>query len=117
MSAYIRLFHIESEKLQLCVTMLTSATRLCLLQQDLFAFEILGGLLYLHADLGSGPVKIQASKARIDDGVWHDVALRRVERDGRVTVDSSTAEFRTPGKEFRRPFLPTKSRVAYQRSI
>jgi len=81
-------------------TMLTSA--LCLLQQDLFAFEILGGLLYLHADLGSGSVKIQASKARIDDGVWHDVALRRVERDGRVTVDSSTVEFRTPGKEFRR---------------
>jgi hypothetical protein len=96
--------------------MLTSIARICLLQQDLFAFEILGGLLYLHADLGSGPVKIQASKARIDDGVWHDVALRRVERDGRVTVDSSTAEFRTPGKEFQRSFS-TKSRVAYQRGI
>lgn len=70
---------------------------LYLLQQDLFAFEILGGHLYLHADLGSGPVKVRSSKTRIDDGVWHDVALRRVERDGRVTVDGYTADFRTPG--------------------
>lgn len=70
---------------------------LYLLQQDLFAFEILGGHLYLHADLGSGPVKVRSSKTRIDDGVWHDVALRRVERDGRVTVDGNTADFRTPG--------------------
>ncbi|XP_070156570.1 neurexin 1 isoform X1 [Polyergus mexicanus] len=66
-------------------------------RQDLFAFEILGGHLYLHADLGSGPVKVRSSKTRIDDGVWHDVALRRVERDGRVTVDGNTADFRTPG--------------------
>ncbi|XP_024942008.1 neurexin-1 isoform X3 [Cephus cinctus] len=64
---------------------------------DLFAFEMLGGHLYLHADLGSGPVKVRASKRRVDDGTWHDVALRRVERDGRVTVDDSHAEFRTPG--------------------
>ncbi|XP_014473358.1 PREDICTED: neurexin-1 isoform X1 [Dinoponera quadriceps] len=67
------------------------------MRQDLFAFEILGGHLYLHVDLGSGPVKVRASKARVDDGVWHDVALRRVERDGRVTVDTWTVEFRTPG--------------------
>ncbi|KAL0121234.1 hypothetical protein PUN28_008721 [Cardiocondyla obscurior] len=66
-------------------------------RQDLFAFEILGGHLYLHMDLGSGPIKIRASKARVDDGFWHDVVLRRVERDGRVTVDSNTVEFRTPG--------------------
>lgn len=71
-----------------------------LLQQDLFAFELLGGHLYLHVDLGSGPVKVRSSKTRIDDGSWHDIALRRVERDGRVTVDSLTVEFRTPGKEF-----------------
>ncbi|XP_035732871.1 neurexin-1-like isoform X7 [Vespa mandarinia] len=66
-------------------------------REDLFAFEILGGHLYLHADLGSGSVKVRASKQRVDDGVWHDVALRRVDRDGRVTVDDSTVEFRTPG--------------------
>ncbi|XP_048506164.1 neurexin-3 isoform X4 [Athalia rosae] len=64
---------------------------------DLFAFEILGGHLYLHADLGSGPVKVRASRRRVDDSTWHDVALRRVERDGRLTVDGVTAEFRTPG--------------------
>ncbi|XP_023287827.1 neurexin-3, partial [Orussus abietinus] len=64
---------------------------------DLFAFEILGGHLYLHADLGSGPVKVRASRRRVDDGAWHDVALRRVDRDGRVTVDGATVEFRTPG--------------------
>ncbi|KAF7397677.1 hypothetical protein HZH68_008899 [Vespula germanica] len=55
------------------------------------------GHLFLHADLGSGSVKVRASKQRVDDGVWHDVALRRVDRDGRVTVDDSTVEFRTPG--------------------
>lgn len=69
------------------------------MQQDLFAFEIFNGHLYLHADLGSGPVKVKSSKQRIDDGTWHDVALRRVERDGRVTVDGSIVEFRTPGKQ------------------
>lgn len=77
------------------------------MQQDLFAFEILGGQLYLHADLGSGSIKMRASKTRVDDGVWHDVALRRVERDGRVTIDSSTVEFRTPGKNI--SHLPTVS--------
>ncbi|CAK9814938.1 Nrxn1 [Anthophora quadrimaculata] len=66
-------------------------------RQDLFAFEIFDGHLYLHADLGSGPVKVKLSKQRVDDGTWHDVALRRVERDGRVTVDGSTVEFRTLG--------------------
>ncbi|XP_046600908.1 neurexin-1 isoform X2 [Neodiprion lecontei] len=64
---------------------------------DLFAFEILGGHLYLHADLGSGPIKVRASRRRVDDSAWHDVALRRVERDGRLTVDGVTTEFRTPG--------------------
>ncbi|TGZ57018.1 Neurexin-3-alpha [Temnothorax longispinosus] len=63
-------------------------------RQDLFAFEILGGHLYLHVDLGSGPIKVRSSKTRVDNGSWHDVVLRRVERDGRVTVDSNTVEFR-----------------------
>ncbi|XP_076637715.1 neurexin 1 isoform X2 [Colletes latitarsis] len=66
-------------------------------RQDLFAFEIFRGHLYLHADLGSGHEKVKSSKKRVDDGTWHDVALRRVEREGRVTVDGWTVEFRTPG--------------------
>ncbi|XP_076378751.1 neurexin 1 isoform X3 [Megalopta genalis] len=66
-------------------------------RQDLFAFEILGGHLYLHADLGSGSVKVKASKQRVDDGTWHYVALRRTKREGRVTVDDWAVEFRTPG--------------------
>ncbi|XP_018360196.1 PREDICTED: neurexin-1 isoform X4 [Trachymyrmex cornetzi] len=66
-------------------------------REDLFAFEILGGYLYTHADLGSGSVKVKSSKTRVDDGTWHDVVLRRVEREIRVTVDSNIVEFRTPG--------------------
>ncbi|XP_023315874.1 neurexin-1 isoform X2 [Trichogramma pretiosum] len=64
---------------------------------DLFAFEILGGYLYLHMDLGEGALKVRASEKRVDDGTWHEVALRRVEREGRVVVDDSTIEFRPPG--------------------
>uniref|UniRef100_A0A0C9QZT5 NRX3A_1 protein n=4 Tax=Fopius arisanus TaxID=64838 RepID=A0A0C9QZT5_9HYME len=64
---------------------------------DLFAFEILDGHLYLHIDLGSGHLKIRASKRRVDNGTWHDVALRRVDRNGRVTVDGETIDFNTPG--------------------
>ncbi|KAG5347757.1 NRX3A protein, partial [Acromyrmex charruanus] len=66
-------------------------------REDLFAFEILGGYLYTHADLGSGSVKVKSSKTRVDDGTWHDVVLRRVEREIRVTVDNNIVEFRTPG--------------------
>ncbi|XP_076289211.1 neurexin 1 isoform X2 [Lasioglossum baleicum] len=66
-------------------------------RQDLFAFEIFDGHLYLHADLGSGPVKVKPSKGRVDDGMWHNVAFRRTKREGWVTVDKGTVEFRTPG--------------------
>ncbi|XP_054001780.1 neurexin-1 isoform X3 [Hylaeus anthracinus] len=66
-------------------------------RQDLFAFEIFRGHLYLHVDLGSGPVRVKSSKNRVDDATWHDVAFRRAGRDGRVTVDGRTDEFRTPG--------------------
>lgn len=50
-------------------------------------------------DLGEGTLKVRASEERVDDGTWHDVALRRVEREGRVVVDGSTFEFRPPGKD------------------
>ncbi|KAJ8674025.1 hypothetical protein QAD02_005287, partial [Eretmocerus hayati] len=70
-----------------------------LTRTDLFAFEILNGLLYLHMDLGEGPIKVRASDERVDNGMWHDVAVRRVEREGRLVVDGSTFEFRPPGKD------------------
>ncbi|OAD57169.1 Neurexin-1a-alpha [Eufriesea mexicana] len=66
-------------------------------EQDLFAFEVFEGHMYLHIDLGSGPVKVKSSKQRVDDSTWHEVELQRIEREGRVTVDGSIVEFRTPG--------------------
>ncbi|XP_043272551.1 neurexin-3 isoform X2 [Venturia canescens] len=64
---------------------------------DLFAFEILDGHLYVHIDLGSGPIKVKASRRRVDNGTWHDVSLRRVERNGYVAVDGDKTDFRTVG--------------------
>lgn len=66
---------------------------------DFFAFEMLSGHVYLHLDLGSGTTRVQASPRRIDDGGWHEITLRRNGREGRVTVDGSAADFKTPGKE------------------
>ncbi|KAK0080605.1 hypothetical protein PV325_013664 [Microctonus aethiopoides] len=66
-------------------------------RSDLIAFEILDGHLYLHIDLGSGHLKIRASRRRVDNGTWHDVALRRIKRSGRVIVDGETNDFHTPG--------------------
>ncbi|XP_028031310.1 neurexin-1-like isoform X3 [Bombyx mandarina] len=65
---------------------------------DLFAVEILNGYIYVHVDLGSGGVKVRASRRRVDDSLWHDFLLRRSGRDGRVTVDGANAEFKTPGE-------------------
>lgn len=49
-------------------------------------------------DLGSGGVRVRASRRRVDDAMWHDLTLRRNGRDGRVTIDNAPAEFRTPGE-------------------
>jgi neurexin len=68
-------------------------------QADFFAFEMLSGHVYLHLDLGSGTTRVQASPRRIDDGGWHEITLRRNGREGRVTVDGSAADFKTPGKK------------------
>ncbi|XP_023246980.1 neurexin-1 isoform X2 [Copidosoma floridanum] len=68
-------------------------------RSDLFAFEILDGFLYLHMDLGEGPVKVRASEKPIDDSTWHEITLRRVLREGRVVVDESPVEFRPPGDQ------------------
>lgn len=67
-------------------------------QADLFAVEMLNGYIYVHVDLGSGGVRVRASRRRVDDSHWHEFLLRRSGRDGRVTVDGANAEFKTPGK-------------------
>lgn len=58
----------------------------------------MNGHIYIHCDLGSGAVKIRASRKRVDDGTWHEITVRRSGKDGRVTVDGLTNEFRTPGE-------------------
>lgn len=55
------------------------------------------GHLYAHIDLGSGPIKVKASKKRVDDGKWHDVSLQRDRKEGHVKVDDNTTKFITPG--------------------
>ncbi|CAG9789178.1 unnamed protein product [Diatraea saccharalis] len=65
---------------------------------DLFAVEMLNGYIYVHVDLGSGGVRVRASRRRVDDSHWHEFLLRRSGRDGRVTVDGANAEFKTPGE-------------------
>ncbi|XP_059050815.1 neurexin-1-like [Achroia grisella] len=65
---------------------------------DLFAVEMLNGYVYVHVDLGSGGVRVRASRRRVDDSHWHDFTMRRSGRDGRVTVDGANAEFKTPGE-------------------
>lgn len=57
----------------------------------------MNGHVYVHMDLGSGSVKVRASRRRVDDGDWHELTLRRTGNNGRVTVDGSPAEFVTPG--------------------
>lgn len=69
-----------------------------LLQSDLFAVELLNGHIYIHVDLGSGAVKLRASRRRVDDGSWHELTLRRSGREGKVSVDGQWNDFRTPGE-------------------
>ncbi|XP_062702509.1 neurexin 1 isoform X5 [Aedes albopictus] len=64
---------------------------------DFFAVELLNGHIYIHMELGSGAVKVRASRRRVDDGVWHELSLRRNGRDGKVGVDGQWNDFRTPG--------------------
>ncbi len=44
-------------------------------EQDYFAMEILDGHLHVHLDLGTGAVKIRASRMPLDDGAWHKVTV------------------------------------------
>lgn len=60
--------------------------------------EIINGHIYIHIDLGSGAFKTRASKKRVDDGIWHELSLRRNNRDGKVSIDGAhVTDFRTPG--------------------
>lgn len=40
---------------------------------------------------------MRASRRRVDDGVWHELSLRRGGKEGKVAVDGAWNEFRTPG--------------------
>ncbi|XP_071747001.1 neurexin 1 isoform X2 [Lepeophtheirus salmonis] len=66
--------------------------------KDYFAFEILDGHLYVHLDLGSGPVKIRASRTPLNDGAWHHVELTLSQRSGRIKIDEDSESFKTPGE-------------------
>lgn len=59
--------------------------------------ELLNGHIYIHVDLGSGAVKVRASRRRVDDGGWHELMLRRTGRECKVSIDSQWNDFRTPG--------------------
>ncbi|XP_034944806.1 neurexin-3 isoform X2 [Chelonus insularis] len=67
------------------------------LRPDLLSFELLSGYLCLHINLGSGHSKICSSNERLDNGTWHDVSLRRVNQNGRMTVDKEVIDFYTKG--------------------
>ena len=61
--------------------------------------ELLSGFLYLHLDLGDGPIKIRSSNKVLNDGVWHSVMVVRNGRSGSVKVDGDAIDFETPGRD------------------
>jgi len=60
--------------------------------------ELLDGHLHVHLDLGSGPVKLRASRYPLNDGRWHRVEMTLKRRIGRVSVDGEPEAFETPGE-------------------
>lgn len=61
--------------------------------------EMLSGFLYLHLDLGDGPIKIRCSNKVLDDGDWHAVTVVRDGRSGSVKVDGNAIDFEVPGRD------------------
>ena len=61
--------------------------------------EMLSGFLYLHLDLGDGPIKIRSSNKVLNDGSWHAVTVVRDGRSGSVKVDGNAIDFDTPGRD------------------
>ncbi|KAI5747362.1 hypothetical protein M8J77_013886 [Diaphorina citri] len=70
-----------------------------LLQMDLFSVELVSGHLVLHLNLGSGAIRVKASRSRLDDKQWHEMTLYRDGKEGTITVDGVTTEFVCPGED------------------
>lgn len=47
--------------------------------------------------MGSGAAKVRASRKRVDDGIWHELTVRRNGREGKVGVDQQWNDFKVPG--------------------
>lgn len=47
--------------------------------------------------MGSGAAKVRSSKRRVDDGIWHELSLRRNGKDGKVGVDGQWMDYHTLG--------------------
>ena len=59
--------------------------------------ELFEGQLFVHLNLGSGSTKVRASRKTLNDGDWHRIELTLKNKQGRITVDSNTEAFETPG--------------------
>ena len=71
--------------------------------------ELQEGHLFVHLELGSGPVKVKASRYELNDGSWHKVALTLRKQNGRVSIDGDAEVFQTPGKYQTTMYLVTDS--------
>ncbi|XP_071781022.1 neurexin 3b isoform X2 [Centroberyx gerrardi] len=65
---------------------------------DFFAVELLDGGLYLLLDMGSGTIKVKATQAKVNDGVWHHVDIQRDGRSGIISVNSRRTPFTASGE-------------------
>ena len=61
--------------------------------------ELFEGQLFVHLNLGSGSTKVRASRKTLNDGDWHRIELTLKNKQGRITVDSNTEAFETPGNQ------------------
>ncbi|XP_074662248.1 neurexin-1-like [Tubulanus polymorphus] len=68
---------------------------------DFFAMEILDGYLFVILDLGSGTVKVKASKGIVNNGMSHHIHLSHSGRRGTVLVDGDEVIYRTKGNNDR----------------
>ncbi|XP_026680503.1 neurexin-2 [Diaphorina citri] len=68
-------------------------------EMDLFSVELVSGHLVLHLNLGSGAIRVKASRSRLDDKQWHEMTLYRDGKEGTITVDGVTTEFVCPGED------------------
>lgn len=66
---------------------------------DFFSLELVAGSLYIHMNLGSGPIRIQAARtSTLADAEWHKVELSLNRNHGKITIDGETEVFTTPGQ-------------------